>query len=298
MSQNEYYIILGVSQDASAGEIKKAYRKLALETHPDRNPDDPRAEERFKKINEAYGVLSDPQKRTQYDEYQRYGFHRRPGGSTQPGFGYSQEEILRDFFSSRQAQEVFSEMQKEFQRMGFRFDDTFMNRLFFGDKTIFFQGVFWGGSGGARSFRYGNTGGFRQKGAQRPAGRDAYPVRESRGLLQEGVSLIAKAGKKLGSYLIKKVLGVDGAPPHPGSEQIEGRSSLDVVYELAISRGEARNGTTVEVQLPHMDDGKRVSVRIPAGVHSGSKLRLKEMGRPLQSQPHHRGDLYIQLRVM
>ncbi len=82
MSNFDYYETLSVSTDASAEEIKKAYRKLALETHPDRNPGDARAEERFKKINEAYGVLSDPGKRAQYDQYRRFGISARKDRGT------------------------------------------------------------------------------------------------------------------------------------------------------------------------------------------------------------------------
>ena len=153
MSQNDYYQMLGVPADASSEEIKKAYRKLALETHPDRNPNDARAEERFKRISEAYGVLIDPHKRAQYDQYRRIGPQQQYDGGGQTGFRYSQEEILRDFYKSRYSQDMFAELQREFQRMGFRFDDTFVNRMFFGDKTIFFQGVFFDGPGGVRVFR-------------------------------------------------------------------------------------------------------------------------------------------------
>ena len=144
MSQeNDYYRILGLAPEASADDIKKAYRKLALETHPDRNPGDPAAEERFKRVSEAYGVLSDAAKRSQYDEYRRLGAFQRPGGGTssRPGFGYSQEEIFRDFVNNRQARDAFSEMQREFERMGFRFDDHFINRMFFRQPGGFFS---WG----------------------------------------------------------------------------------------------------------------------------------------------------------
>jgi molecular chaperone DnaJ len=80
---NDYYATLGVDRQASADEIKKAYRKLALQYHPDKNPGDKRAEERFKEINEAYAVLSDPEKRAHYD---RYGT-AAPGGFSGTGSG-------------------------------------------------------------------------------------------------------------------------------------------------------------------------------------------------------------------
>ena len=70
MSKRDYYEVLGVPKDASDAEIKKAFKKLALKYHPDRNPDNPKAaEEKFKEINEAYSVLSNKQKRAQYDQF-------------------------------------------------------------------------------------------------------------------------------------------------------------------------------------------------------------------------------------
>ena len=71
MAKRDYYEVLGVDRGADAETLKKAYRKLALENHPDRNPDDPAAEERFKEASEAYAILSDDEKRTAYD---RFGF--------------------------------------------------------------------------------------------------------------------------------------------------------------------------------------------------------------------------------
>src|SRR3989339_2067098 len=83
----DYYKILGIEKNADASEIKKAYRKLAMKYHPDKTKGDKSLEEKFKKISEAYAVLSDPEKRSQYDTYGSAGFQKR----------FSQEEIFRNF---------------------------------------------------------------------------------------------------------------------------------------------------------------------------------------------------------
>jgi molecular chaperone DnaJ len=95
---NEYYDILGVSKDADKSQIKKAYRKLAMQYHPDKNPDDKEAEEKFKEINEAYEVLSDEEKRAMYDRYGKAGLE---GGGRSSGFsgGFGGfEDIFETFF--------------------------------------------------------------------------------------------------------------------------------------------------------------------------------------------------------
>lgn len=300
MSHNDYYQTLSVSPDASTEEIKRAYRKLALETHPDRNPNDPRAEERFKRISEAYGVLIDPHKRAQYDQYRRIGPQQHYGGGAQRGFGYSQEEILRDFYKSRYAQDVFAELNREFQRMGFRFDDTFVNRMFFGGKTVYFQGTIFGGPGGVRIFRSGSGNRARpqstwQTGADRPPRQDAASL--PKGILEQGVSLLAKAGKKAGQFILNKLTGNPGGPAVASTRQMPGGKESDISYQLRISPVDAARGATVEVELPYFEGGKRVSVHIPAGVKSGTKLRLKQMGHPLPNRPSTRGDLYLHLQV-
>ena len=95
MAKRDYYEVLGVDKGASADEIKKAYRKLAIKYHPDRNPDNPEAEEKFKEAAEAYDVLHDEQKRKQYDQF---GFNA-PGGGFGGGFGGGQGFSMDDIFS-------------------------------------------------------------------------------------------------------------------------------------------------------------------------------------------------------
>ena len=87
MSKRDYYDVLGVNRDAGDDEIRKAYRKLAMKFHPDRNPDNPKADEHFKEVKEAYEILSDAQKRAAYDQYGHAGVDPQFGGGGFGGFG-------------------------------------------------------------------------------------------------------------------------------------------------------------------------------------------------------------------
>lgn len=98
MSKRDYYEVLGVGRDAGEQEIKTAYRKMALQYHPDRNPDNPEAEEKFKEASEAYSVLSDPQKRASYDRFGHAGLQGAAGGGFNPDAFSDFSDILGDFF--------------------------------------------------------------------------------------------------------------------------------------------------------------------------------------------------------
>jgi molecular chaperone DnaJ len=100
MAEDEYYSLLGIARDADQNEIKKAYRKLAMEYHPDRNPDNKEAEEKFKKLSEAYAVLSDPQKRAEYDRFGKAGMRGGAGGfgGFSGGFSGDPFDIFREVF--------------------------------------------------------------------------------------------------------------------------------------------------------------------------------------------------------
>ena len=102
MAKKDFYDILGVNRDASEGEIRKAYRKLAMKHHPDRNPDNPRAEEQFKEAKQAYEILSDPEKRAAYDQFGHAGFDPQAGmagmGAGFGGFADAFSDIFSDIF--------------------------------------------------------------------------------------------------------------------------------------------------------------------------------------------------------
>ncbi|MCE9571394.1 MAG: DnaJ domain-containing protein, partial [Rhodocyclales bacterium] len=99
MAKRDYYETLGINRDASDDEIKKAYRKLAMKHHPDRNPDNPKAEGQFKEAKEAYEILSDAQKRAAYDQYGHAGVDPQAGGpGGMGGFADAFSDIFGDIF--------------------------------------------------------------------------------------------------------------------------------------------------------------------------------------------------------
>ena len=97
MAKKDFYEILGISKSASAAEIKKAYRKMAIKYHPDKNPDDATAETKFKEAAEAYEILSDNNKKARYDQYGHQAFEGGHGGSGFGGGGMNMEDIFSQF---------------------------------------------------------------------------------------------------------------------------------------------------------------------------------------------------------
>ncbi len=126
----DYYKILGVPEDAADAEIKKAYRKLALEYHPDHNRDDPKSEEKFKEISEAYGALIDPGKRREYDLFREDYLAGKHTDYSQ--FRYSQQDIFESMFAKGFGRDIFEELNREFSRSGFRSGNRFFQAVFFG----------------------------------------------------------------------------------------------------------------------------------------------------------------------
>jgi len=218
MDYKDYYKILGVSRDADENEIKKAFRKLARKYHPDMNPGDKKAEEKFKEINEAYEVLSDPEKRQKYNQFGTYWRqYQRAGGTpddfnwanwkSQPGGHYTYRTVSADDF-----EQIFGQM---------------------GGFSDFFETLF---------------GSFRRQ-DNRAYSRRGYKTSRQRG--------------------------------------------RDSESKVTITLDEAFRGTTRVLQW---EDGKKLEVKIPKGVKSGSKIRLKGQG---ETSPFggNAGDLYLKIEV-
>lgn len=282
----EYYAILGLRENASPEEIRRAYRKLALHYHPDRNRGDAGAEERFKAISEAYGVLIDPEKRRMYDLSRSLGAGTRAtaGGRGEPGGYSSQEDILRDLLRNRDAAAIFEELTREFRRMGFRFDDGFVRHMFFGGRGVLFGGIFFGGPfmwgrGADREY----PGGFgRRIEAWGPWLRHAEAGREERtGLFGQLGRALQGIATGLGR-LTRLALGAGGR-------------GEDLRQDLPITPEEARRGARKRFRFPRGAEMDEVLVTVPPGVRPGTQLRLR--GKGLTGKTGAPGDLYLRIRL-
>lgn len=266
----DYYKILGVSTTTGEEELRKSYRKLAMRYHPDRNPDDPAAEERFKEVAEAYGVLTDPVKRREYDACRASGraySSHQPGGGE--GFTYSQEDILKDLFKDPRFQQMFSGILREFQRSGFRHNSQFIRKSFFGGKG----GIFVGGI-----FLIGSLAGPLLTGAARKSLSGKSSVLKSVG---------SAVGSMLGMGKNRRAQGSNkSGPTHPHSIDI------DTTYHTPLTESELRHGKTVQVLVYGEGGEQTLKVSIPPGSKDGQKLRIRGKGRP---GPAGRGNLYLHL---
>ncbi len=280
----DFYDVLGVKRDASAEDIKKAYRKLARQYHPDRNPGDKQAETRFKEVQEAYDVLSDKTKRGNYDRF----------GAAEPGAGFSgggrrggQRGPNVNFnWGGGPAggfQQVDPEMAEELMRQ------------------------FFGGGGAAHGgFEEALGGGARGRGSRsrRPAApqevESEITIPFTTAALGGSVNIHVddhelsvkippgvEDGKKLrlpgaipgGGNLLLKI----NVAPHPYFR----REGNDIILDVPLSVSEAILGATVDV--PTLD-GNKLAVKIPPGMSSGKRLRLR--GKGIKG-----GDQYIEAKV-
>ena len=272
----DYYKILDVSDSANQEDIKKSYRKLALELHPDHNPNDPASEDKFKEITEAYGVLSDPNKKQEYDRFRSDYLSGRTTSSSR--FRYSQEDIFSSMFQGQNARDIFQELNREFSRSGVRSGNSFFESIFFG----------------------GAVGGL---------GRILRMVPGPIGRIGMGLKLAQMVGTSL--YTLNKMKKAkDAANPDKtqsdenplvnnlkgmfGKNQSEKKSTVDMDFAISASPAEALNGTRKKIS--YQVDGKteQLIIRIPPKFPSGGKLRIRQKGR---TQNGNRGDLILTINI-
>ncbi|MFW6005339.1 MAG: DnaJ C-terminal domain-containing protein [Desulfonatronovibrionaceae bacterium] len=298
MEYKDYYKILGVGKNASKEQMAKAYKKLAKKYHPDLNPNDPKAEDKFKEVNEAYEVLKDPEKRKLYDSL---GPDWQHGQNFQPPPGY--ENVHFDF-------------QGRGGRTGFDFSD-------------FFETVFGGGFGSTgQGFQRSSRGfqrdpfsgaGFSRKGQDAEAtleltleeayaggsksitlqeqvtGPDGRPsvqnktlninippgIRDGNKIRLSGQGTAGMGGAQAGDlYLRVKIL------PHE-QFKIDGNN---VIYDLPLAPWEAALGAKIRVPTLEGD----VNMTIPAGISSGQKMRLKGRG---MGRGMNKGDQMVRIMI-
>ncbi len=296
--EKDYYKILGVEKGADQETIKKTYRKKALKLHPDRNQDNPKAEEQFKELSEAYAVLSDPEKRKQYDMFGTQGFNQR----------YKAEDIYRG-----------SDINDILRDMGFGAD--LFSRIFGGGQKMHFKsgpstratsGFAGGPAAGGFDFSY-----FGEHGK----GTDL--VYELPVTLEEAFSgankIVAfrRADGQMERVSVKVPQGVDNgtklrlagkgekSPQGQGADgdliikikiqdhKLYARNGSDLEMDYQVSFSQAALGETVEVPTI---EGKTLAVKLKPGAAAGSRLRLKGHGMPA-FKGKARGDLFVRMQV-
>jgi curved DNA-binding protein len=297
MQYRDYYQVLGVPRDASDKDIKRAYRRLARENHPDLNPDNPKAEERFKEINEAQEVLTDPEKRRKYDQLGSQWHQWQNMGGDPNGFDFSQ------WFASGGGGRPQG---RSYSNMG---GSTFGGGA--GGFSDFFESIF----GGAPQTQYRRTQ-TRQAHMGHRRGQDYEQPLEitleeafhgTRRVLDTSTGRLEvkiPAGVRTGSKVRVSGKGAPGMGQgaagdlflkikivsHPVFERKGDDLSCDVSVDLytAVLGG--------QVRVPTMSGD--VNLRIPPETQSGRAFRLRGRGMPLLRDPDRRGDLFARVNVV
>lgn len=274
MAGNEdYYKVLGLTKSATSDEIKRAYRKLAVKYHPDKNPGNKAAEEKFKKVSEAYEVLSDPKKRADYDQFGPDMFNRAAGGAGGPGGGYSYSgnfrnpnDLFRDIFGQAGTQ---------------------------GMDASFFEDLLGGGRG-----KRGRRSAHGQQGANLQYELDVT--------LDEAFTGVDKQFR-FSRQTPCTVCGGSGADPAAGKTtcpQCHGSGQVQGLFGMPQACPQC-GGSGQIVKAPcracggqgRVQAARDLKVHIPAGVDNGSKLRIPKEGEA-GVQGGAPGDLYVIVRLL
>ena len=289
MEYKDYYKILEVPKDATQAEIKKKYRKLAVKYHPDKNADNPQAEEKFKEISEAYEVLKDPEKRKKYDQLgANWKQYQNAHGGSSSGFDWSQ-------FSGGRAQQQGD------------YSDMFGGAGGFSD---FFNSIFGGATGG-----FQGGGGFGRSSMAHP-GRDYETEMEisleeahhgtSRIINVNGskIRIKTKSGAYDGQTLRVKGKGGPGNGAPNGDLYVKIKIPTHPVFQregdnlrrtIKVHMLDAVLGGKVEVAGI---DNKKFNLTLPAGTDGGKVFRLKGKGMPVYGKADQFGDLLVETQIL
>jgi curved DNA-binding protein len=327
MEYKDYYEVLGVPKTATQADIKKAYRRLARQLHPDRNQGDSTSEQRFKEVNEAHAVLSDPEKRKRYDElganwqaYQQYGGE----GAFAGGGPFARAESGGEWggaFGASPGGTRYTYRRVSPEEMG-DFSDFF--RTFFGDGGSSFGTA--GGSPFEQAFEFGDLGGSR---ATSRSARTRTTIARAPDVHAEAevtLAEVARGTQRMVSIDGRRIQvsippgvadgariklrgagarGTDGSTtaagdlfltvrvaPDPRFE----RRGADLVTEVPITLSEAIAGGEVPVPTP----AGQVKLRIRPNTHNGQEIHLRGRGLPRSSKGASttRGDLIVRVRVV
>lgn len=258
--QKDYYQVLGVPTDADAKTLKEAYRKLALQYHPDRNKDNPEAMDRMKAVNEAYAALSDPDKRREYDAL------RGRFGSSSARSQFRQTYSDQDIFRGSDIEEILEEIAKNFGFRGMNGAFRDARRQGRGYAHYSFRGPFSFGTGNM----FFSAGGNR---VRRGPAHDASVAQQVKtGLMNRALR-----------YVMEKVSGA--TIPERGAD-------IDDVIKLSPALAQAGG----PFAYFHREKEKKLVVRIPPGVREGQRIRLGGMGQRGRGggKP---GDLYLRVQI-
>ena len=332
MAKRDYYDVLGINKSANPAEIKSAYRKLAVKFHPDKNPGDKSAEDKFKEASEAYGILSDKSKKENYDNFGHAAFEN--GGGGRGGFGNfdfssSFSDIFEDFFGegfgggrrSRKSNNRGSDLRYD---LSISLNEAFSGKkqdikFSTSEKCDICKGL--GSKPGHSPSTCSMCGGH----GQVRSSQGFFTVQQtcpqcggSGEQITHPCTSCGGQGKKQASKRLSVTIpkGVDdgtrirlagkGEAGSRGagsgdlylfinvySHDLFKRSDENLYFECPISIADAALGTTIEI--PTIDGGK-AKIKIPAGTQSGKQLRLKGKGMPYIRGSGY-GDLYVQLNT-
>jgi molecular chaperone DnaJ len=332
MSKQDYYDTLGLSRDANAEQLKKAYRSLAMKFHPDRNPGDKSAEQKFKEVSEAYDVLKDDQKRAAYDRFGHRAFENGSAGPNAAGFDFNSgggfadifEEMFGEFMGGRRGQQARQRGGDLRYNMEITLEEAFAGK----------QATIRVGALGACESCAGSGAEKGSKPVVCPSCRGAGKIRHAQGFFTVETTCVGCQGT--GKIIDKPCRGCGGQgrnrkdktlnvtiPPGvedgtrirlagegeaglhgaPGGDlyiflsiaphRLFQREGANVYCRVPITMSAAALGGIVEVPTV---DGSRARITVPAGTQTGQQFRLRNKGMSVL-RANERGDMYAQIMV-